>query len=837
MAAPSDAPPSSRTPADPTRNGLPPNDLRPPEGNGVEHLDVLVIGAGLSGICAAHHLKTTCPWASWAVLEGRDTLGGTWDLFRYPGIRSDSDMHTLGFPFRPWTGERSIADGASILQYLRDTAAAEGIDERIRYGHRVVRAEWHSPDARWTVTVETERDGATERVVLSCSYLISCTGYYRYDRGHEPEIDGAEDFAGTIVHPQFWPDDLDVSGRRVVVIGSGATAVTLVPALAERAAHVTMLQRSPSWVASVPTSTPGAATLRRLLPARAAAWVLRWAHALRATAVFRASKKRPAMVRRALRQRLQQELPDDIDIDTHFTPDYDPWDQRLCLVADGDLFAALRSRRASVVTGHIERYTADGLALAPGTRGPAGEEVRALPADVVVTATGLELLFMGGIELSVDGEVVDVTKRLTYRNMALEGVPNLALVVGYSNASWTLRADLTCSWVARLLDHLHSQGLTTCVPVNHGAASTTEPLLGLRSGYMLRAVDRFPKQGSELPWRSPQNYLRDHRDLGGDPLHLDALELTTAPGAAWARPGPGAVGSASRVEPVPHDEHDARAQGPFAGKVAAITGAASGIGQALAEALARQGAHLALVDVDEDGLAATAARCEGQGVKVRTRVVDVADAGQVQAWADAVVDEFGGVHLVVNNAGVALGASVEAMSLDDAHWLMDINFWGVVHGTKAFLPHLLAAGEGHVVNVSSVFGLVSIPTQSAYNASKFAVRGFTDALRLELELAGSAVRCSTVHPGGIRTGIVRNARFDEASAGLAGGPDERAARFAKAARTSPERAAALILDGVARNRRRILIGPDAGIFALLARLPTGFAERVVLAGARRQARR
>ena len=830
MAAPSDAPPSDPTPNSPRSNDPRSNDP-------VEHLDVLVVGAGLSGICAAHHLRATCPWASWAVLEGRDTLGGTWDLFRYPGIRSDSDMHTLGFPFRPWTGERSIADGPSILQYLRDTAAAEGIDERIRYGHRVVRAEWHSPDARWTVTVETERDGVTERVLLSRSYLISCTGYYRYDKGHEPEIDGAEDFAGTIVHPQFWPEDLDIAGRRVVVIGSGATAVTLVPALAEQAAHVTMLQRSPSWVASVPTTRPGDATVRRVLPARAAAWVLRWANALRATALFQASKKRPAMVRRGLRRRLQQELPDHIDIDTHFTPDYDPWDQRLCLVADGDLFAALRSRRASVVTGHIERFTADGLALAPGARGPAGDEIRDLPADVVVTATGLELLFMGGIDLSVDGEVVDVTERLAYRNMAIAGVPNLALVVGYSNASWTLRADLTCAWVARLLDHLRSEGLTTCVPVNHGAAGTTEPLLGLRSGYMLRAVDRFPKQGSELPWRSPQNYLRDRRDLGSDPLHLDALELTRAPGAGWAHPSPGAVGSPSLVPPDTHVTHDERDRGPFAGKVAALTGAASGIGQALAEALARQGAHLALVDVDEDGLTATAERCEGHGVKVRTRVVDVADAGQVQAWADAVIDEFGGVQLVVNNAGVALGATVEAMSLDDAHWLMDINFWGVVHGTKAFLPHLLAAGEGHIVNVSSVFGLMSIPTQSAYNASKFAVRGFTDALRLELELADTAVRCSTVHPGGIRTGIVRNARFHDASTGLAGGPDERADRFAKAARTSPERAAEVILDGVARDRRRILIGLDARIFALLARLPTGVAERVILAGARRQSRR
>jgi cation diffusion facilitator CzcD-associated flavoprotein CzcO/short-subunit dehydrogenase len=782
-----------------------------------EIFDVLIVGAGLSGIDAAYRLREKNPGLNYVILENRERIGGTWDLFTYPGVRSDSDIFTLSFPWNPWKGDRLIAEGHEIRQYLEDSARDFGIMPHIRFGTEVLAANFDTTTDLWTVDVRTDGEPAT----YQARFLYGCTGYYRYDTGYLPEFPGVDDYTGTLVHPQFWPADLDYAGKKVVVvIGSGATAITLVPALAEQDAHVTMLQRSPSWVASIPTIRPGDATLRRLLPARSAAWALRWGNALRATALFQASKKRPAMVRRGLRRRLEQELPDDIDIDTHFTPDYDPWDQRLCLVADGDLFAALRSRRASVVTGHIERFTADGLALAPGARGTSGDEVRHLPADVVVTATGLELLFLGGIELSVDGEEVDVTERLTYRNMALEGVPNLALVVGYANASWTLRADLTCAWVARLLDHLHTEGLTTCIPVNHGAVTTAEPLLGLRSGYMLRAVDRFPKQGSDLPWRSPQNYLSDRRDLGSDPLHLDALELTRAPGAGGAHPSPGAVGS-PRVEPATEAERD---RGPFAGKVAAITGAASGIGQALAEALARQGAHLALVDVDEDGLAATAERCEGHGVKVRTRVVDVADADQVQAWADAVIDEFGGVQLVVNNAGVALGATVESMSLEDARWLMDINFWGVVHGTKAFLPHLLAAGEGHIVNVSSVFGLVSIPTQSAYNASKFAVKGFTDALRLELDLADTAV-------------IVRNARFDDSGAGLAGGADERAARFAKAARTSPERAAEVILDGVARKRRRILIGPDAGVFALLARLPTGVAERVILAGARRQARR
>ena len=783
----------------------------------LEHQDVIIIGAGLSGVCAAHYLRETCPWATWTVLEGRDAIGGTWDLFRYPGVRSDSDMHTLGYPFRPWTGERSIADGDSIRQYIRDTAAEEGIDRHIRFGHRVVRAEWSSADARWLVTAEA--DGRIVR--LSCSYLISCTGYYRYDHGHEPAFEGIDEFAGTVVHPQSWPEDLDTAGARVVVIGSGATAVTLVPALATTAAHVTMLQRSPSWVASVPSQTPGVATVRRVLPAKGAAALLRWSNAMRATLLFRMSMRHPGMVKRGLRRRLERELPEGFDIDTHFTPDYDPWDQRLCIVADGDLFAALREGRASMATGHIERFTRDGIRLADG---------RELPADVVVTATGLELLFLGGVELVVDGETVDVADRLAYRNMLLEGVPNLAMVVGYSNSSWTLRADLTCSWVARLLDHLRAEGLTTCTPVDHGTSTTTEPLMGLRSGYVLRAVDRFPKQGSRLPWRSPQSYRLDARDLGRGPLDLDSLELSTVPGGGWSTKPVSAKPARRGLPHVPHP-----GQPSFSGRVAAITGAGSGIGRALAEALSERGCHVALADVDEARLAETAARCEGRGVKVSTRVVDVADRQAVLAWADAVVDEHGGVHLAINNAGVALGATVDAMSFDDAEWLMGVNFWGVVHGTKAFLPHLLAAGDGHVVNVSSVFGLVGMPTQSAYNASKFAVRGFTEALRMELDLADAGVSCTTVHPGGVRTNIARDARVDPGLTGLGGPTESRADRFDAIARTSPEKAAETILDAVARNRRRVLIGADARVIDLLSRLPAALTQRLVVGAARREA--
>ncbi|MGZ4708593.1 MAG: flavin-containing monooxygenase [Acidimicrobiales bacterium] len=481
----------------------------------VEHIDVLIVGAGLSGIGAAHHLQTECPWASYAVFEARDAIGGTWDLFRYPGIRSDSDMYTLGYSFRPWNGEKSIADGDSILRYIRDTASEAGIDRRIRFHHRIVRADWSSDDARWTVTAERTDTGET--VTLSCGFVFSCTGYYRYDHGYQPDFPGTERFAGPIVHPQAWPDDLDVSGRRVVVIGSGATAVTLVPALARTAAHVTMLQRSPSYIASVPSVNPAAHLLHRLLPARWADPATRWLLALGTQALFQVSRRYPALVKRMLRKGLERDLPAGYDIDTHFTPRYDPWDQRLCAVPDGDLFAAIRSGAASVVTDHIDSFTETGVRLESGAE---------LDTDIIVTATGLELLFLGDIAVSIDGEEVDLPDRLTYKGMMLDGVPNLALAIGYTNASWTLKCDLTCGYVCRLLNHMHDRGLVQCTPRNHEAAITVEPLLGLSSGYVQRSADRFPKQGSRAPWQVHQSYLRDWRSLKRSAVEDEAIELS-----------------------------------------------------------------------------------------------------------------------------------------------------------------------------------------------------------------------------------------------------------------------------------------------------------------------
>ena len=484
-------------------------------GEELEHLDVVIVGAGLSGVGAAHHVLTSCPWATFAVFEARDAIGGTWDLFRYPGIRSDSDMFTLGYPFRPWTGERSIADGPSILRYIREAAAEDGTDRHIRFRHRIVRAEFDTAAGRWTLEVErpaaradtevsldADGDVATELVRVTCSWLFSCSGYYRYDRGYLPDFPGMDDFRGELVHPQFWPEDLAYAGKRVVVIGSGATAITLVPAMAKDAEHVTMLQRSPTYVASLPARNPTTRLIRRLTPQRFEGTVLRWVNALTTQCFYELSRRRPEVVKRALRKGVARELPAGYDVDTHFTPQYNPWDQRLCVVTDGDLFRGIRDGRVDVVTDHVETFTPTGIRLRSG---------RELAADVVVTATGLDLLFVGGIELAVDGEVVDVASRMAYKGMMLEGVPNFAMAIGYTNASWTLKSDLTCTYVSRLLNELHASGATTCTPVNQGVPLSEDSLLGLSSGYVVRAADRFPKQGTRFPWQVYQSYLRDHR--------------------------------------------------------------------------------------------------------------------------------------------------------------------------------------------------------------------------------------------------------------------------------------------------------------------------------------
>jgi len=463
-----------------------------------EHLDVLIVGAGLSGIGAAYHLQDRCPDKRYGLLEARADLGGTWDLFRYPGVRSDSDMHTLGYAFRPWTGAKAIADGPAILQYLRDTAHAYGIDQHIRFHHKVIAASWSSADARWTVDIERSDTGETMQ--LTCGFLLGCTGYYRYDHGHTPEFAGRERFAGKVVHPQHWPDDLDYAGKRVVIIGSGATAVTLVPAMARTAAHVTMLQRSPSYITSLPSVDPVAKQLRRVLPDRVVAPIVRWKNVLVQLGIYELSRRRPAVIKRLLRKMLTRQLPAGFDIDRHFTPRYDPWDQRLCLVPDGDLFKALRKGTASIVTDHIETFTESGILLRSG---------EALAADIIVTATGLSLLMLGGIRVSVDGAPVPVPERKAYKGMMLEGVPNFAFAIGYTNASWTLKADLTGEYLCRLLRYMDAHNHRQCVPQNDDPTITERPLLDFSAGYVQRSIDTLPKQGSKAPWRLWMNYPAD----------------------------------------------------------------------------------------------------------------------------------------------------------------------------------------------------------------------------------------------------------------------------------------------------------------------------------------
>ncbi len=479
------------------------------------HLDALIVGAGLSGVGAAHYLQAKCPWARYAIFEARGSIGGTWDLFRYPGIRSDSDMHTLGYSFRPWDGAKSIADGDSILQYIKDTAAQSGIDASIRFNHRVISADWSTAESRWHITAE--RTDAKETVHLTAGFLFSCSGYYRYDHGYLPAFKGMADFAGTIVHPQAWPESLDFAGKSIVVIGSGATAVTLVPALARSAAHVTMLQRSPSYIASLPEKSPVVALLRKVLPPQQAGTAAKWFNALLTQAFYQVCRRYPKVLRRLLLRGVARQLPPGYDIGTHFTPRYDPWDQRFCAAPNGDLFTSIRAGTASVVTDHIERFTENGLLLASGTE---------LEADIIVTATGLELLFLGGIALSVDGSPVDPGTRLTYKGMMLEGVPNMAVAVGYTNASWTLKCDLTCDYVCRLLNHMHVHGLSECVPRNTRASVGSEPILGLTSGYIQRSVHLLPKQGSTDPWRVHQSYLRDYRALKTGDLEDSIMQFS-----------------------------------------------------------------------------------------------------------------------------------------------------------------------------------------------------------------------------------------------------------------------------------------------------------------------
>ena len=472
----------------------------------MNHFDMIIIGAGLSGIGAACHLQSKHPNKSYKIIESRERMGGTWDLFRYPGVRSDSDMHTLGYSFKPWLSAKAIADGPAIRDYIKESAAEFGVDQHIQYERKVVAASWDSATAKWTLTLENtgDLDGSTaEPETLTCNFIYSCTGYYRYDQGFTPDFPDADQFKGQVVHPQLWPEDLDYSGKRVIVIGSGATAITLVPSLAKTASHVTMLQRSPTYVLSRPDEDAVSQKLRRWFPEQFAYDLTRWKNVTAQALLFQLSRRYPNYVKKLIRKVVHGWMGDDFDIDTHFNPSYKPWDQRLCLVPNGDLFRSLRKGTSSIVTDHIERFTENGIQLKSG---------ETLEADIIVTATGLELLLLGGLKLEVDGVEKKVSDSLTYKGMMFSGIPNLALAAGYTNASWTLKCDLTSNYVCRLISYMDKYQYQYCV-ANDDPSVKRLQFLDLASGYVDRAMDQFPKQGDKSPWKLHQNYLLDIMNL------------------------------------------------------------------------------------------------------------------------------------------------------------------------------------------------------------------------------------------------------------------------------------------------------------------------------------
>ena len=479
-----------------------------------EHLDVLIVGAGISGISAAWHLQDRCPSKTYAILERREGMGGTWDLFKYPGIRSDSDMFTLGFRFKPWTSAKAIADGPAILSYIKEAAAENGIDENIRYRHRVVAADWSDTDNRWTVTVDT----GDEEITMTSSFLFATTGYYNYDEGFSPTFPGSEDFAGTIVHPQHWPEDLDYAGKKIVVIGSGATAITLIPALVNSGAgHVTMLQRSPSYVGSLPDVDPIAVQANKYLPENVAHVINRWKAIVFSTAQYQLARNFPKYMRKTLLTMAKRRLPEGYDVEKHFGPSYNPWDQRLCLAPNGDLFKAIRKGSADVVTDTIDTFVPEGIKLTSGD---------VLDADIIVTATGLNMQLLGGLVPTLNGQPIDLPSLMTYKGLMFSGIPNFAITFGYTNASWTLKADLVSEFVCRVLNYMDDNGFDTVAPEHPGAGVDQLPFMDFAPGYFLRSIDQLPKSGSKAPWRLKQNYFLDLRTIRQGKVDEESLHFT-----------------------------------------------------------------------------------------------------------------------------------------------------------------------------------------------------------------------------------------------------------------------------------------------------------------------
>lgn len=481
--------------------------------NPTNYYDVLIIGAGISGISASYHIQTYCSGKTFAILEARDNIGGTWDLFKYPGIRSDSDMYTLGFSFRPWTDPKAIADGPSIMKYLKETVEDYDLGKHMHFGHKVLNASWSSETATWTLEVEVS---GGERTTYSCGFFFLCGGYYRYDGGFTPEFEGRDRFQGQVIHPQEWPEELDYTGKKMVIIGSGATAITLVPSLAEKAEHVTMLQRTPTYIISAPAEDKMANFFNKYLPTKLAYSLTRWKKITLGRLFYWYCKKWPERAAKLVKSGMDKEIGNIYDVEKDFNPPYYPWDQRLCLAPDSDFFNALQSKKASVLTDHIESFTEKGIQLKSGQH---------LDADIIVTATGLNLAYICGIDLVVDGEAINAGDTVTYKGMMFSDIPNMAMAFGYTNASWTLKCDLTCKYVTRLLNHMDKHGYAYCVPRQNNPDLALEPFVDFTSSYFKRHLDNLPKQGSELPWKLKQNYFADRKMIGKGKLEDGVMEF------------------------------------------------------------------------------------------------------------------------------------------------------------------------------------------------------------------------------------------------------------------------------------------------------------------------
>jgi len=774
-----------------------------------EHLDVVIVGAGISGIDVAYRLRERNPKLAYALLESRTTLGGTWDLFRYPGIRSDSDIVTLGFPFRPYRGDKSIVDGASIREYVAETARHYDIDRQIRYGHKVLSADWSSASARWTLTCES----AGETVTFTCGFLLACAGYYDYANGHAPEWPGMAAFRGRVVYPQFWPADLDIAGKRVVVIGSGATAVTLVPALSETAAHVTMLQRSPSYIASLPSIDALANKLRSRLPRRLADAVVRWKNIAYSSYTYGLARKQPDRFRALLRGGVLAALGAAYDeklhdVDVHFNPSYKPWDQRLCLVPDSDLFKVLQKGCASIVTGRIAEFTQEGIRL---------EDGRAVPADIVVSATGLAIKFFGGVGMSVDGRRVDVSSRLVYKGTMLESVPNFAFAFGYTHSSWTLKVDLNARYVAKLLRYMNRRRFAIATPLPRGDVAR-EPLLGLTSGYVERAAGLLPQRGP-LPWRVHENYFLDLIALLTGRIDDGTLRLAKKRAAGAA------------AKETPKRSVAARAGGlrRLKGKLVLVTGGGAGIGRSIALAFAKRGANVVLTDIDGDGLAKVRSEVEALGVRCSTFVADVSDEGEMQRLADNVSAEAGVPDVLVNNAGIGYLGPFLKSSLEHWHRILSVNVIGVVNGCYYFLPKMIAAGgRRRVVVIASGAAHYPPPNAAAYGASKAAAFSFAESLKMDLMETNVGV--TTVCPGITNTGII-DRPSGNASPPITAEQRARMRNYYLKKGATPESVAEAVVRGVERGEDLVLVGPASRLIYNLRRISLPLTRRVTYEGA------